>query len=682
MPNSRIDEFARDTHLEVVQRAGEKPLPEFREECFLDYVTELLEEHNEVSGVELLRPPYRANSVGSVPAAKLNGWSLSGDGATLDLFVALYAGSGAAAEIGLPEIRKHFALLRGFLRRAIGGFHEKMEASSDAFRVAQKIYETRETLASVRLFFITDGVARSLDLDEKEFPELEVRYVVWDLEKLSQLRVGEREVIELDLVNDYDGAIPCLQTADVTGEYRTFLAFFPAALLARIYGQHGQRLLERNVRAFLQSKGGVNRGLRKTLKEEPHRFLAYNNGLCCTAAEVRVSSSGQGHARLEWLKDFQIVNGGQTTASIYQAMKKDEVDATKVVVQVKLTVLSDQTRVSEIVPLISQYANSQNKVNTADFFANGKFHHALEQLSRTVWAPATTGLERGTHWYYERARGSYADDKNSRSSATKRQEWETQNPPHQKFTKTDLAKFEHSWMGQPCHVCFGAEKNFKAFAEAMVEDGEPVVDQNYFKNIVAKAILFHTAEKIFDNLDLDGFRANSVAYSVAWLAQQSHRRIDLGRIWEEQRVSPALCEALKVVLGSAHELILSQEGNPNEASKKEGCWQQFKSMDLPVGDGWREGLAEKPFEPPKTDEEALAAEWNRVRHSFMADPRTIGELEAVTGKTWMNTRRGDPAYFYAEKTWEQLRTEKLKKSQRLGLATLRRLVELFSAAAG
>ena len=680
MPNPRLDQFATDTHQEVLQRAGEKPLPEFREECFFEYVTELLEEHNEVSGVDLLRPPYRAKSVGSVPAAKLNGWSQSGDGATLDLFVVHYGGSGNVVEMGLPEIRKHFTLLRGFLRRAIDGFHTKMEESSEAFRVSQKIHETREVLATVRLFFITDAVARSLNLEEKDFPGLEVRYVLWDLDKLSQLQVGKREVIQLDLVNDYEGAIPCLQTADATGEYRTFLAFIPAPLLARIYGQYGQRLLERNVRAFLQSKGGVNRGLRRTLKEEPHRFLAYNNGLCCTAAEVRVSAARDGHARLEWLRDFQIVNGGQTTASIYQAMKKDDVDIKKVVVQVKLTVLGDQTKVSEIVPLISQYANSQNKVNTADFFANGKYHHALEQLSRDVWAPATTGLERGTHWYYERARGSYADDKASRTALAKRRDWETQNPPHQKFTKTDLAKFEHSWMGLPYLVCQGAEKNFKAFAETMVEDGEPVVDQDYFKHVVAKAILFRTAEKLFDGLDLDGYRANSVAYAVAWLAEQADRRIDLRRIWEEQRLTPALCDALKIVCAAAHEHIEKQPGNINESSKKEPCWKEFKAMALDVGDGWRTGLAETPFETHRTEEEALSAEWNRVRHVLIPDSRTIGELEAFTGKVWMPTRNGDPVCFYAEKTWDQLRTEKLKKSQRMGLTTIRGLVELFSAA--
>ncbi len=679
MPNPRLEQFAADLHQEVLAKAGidsgnalEGNLA-LREEAFTEHVVGLLSEHNEADGVELAY--HEAKSLGRVPAAKLNAWSLSGDGATAELFVTLYHGSGNLEDVGLPETRRYFQLARGFLRRALEGFHTKVEESCAAFRVMQQLHEAKDSLTTIRLFFITDGVVRSLELDEEQFPGVEVRYVVWDLEKLSTLCVGYREVIELDFVNDYDGAIPCLRTSDPTGEYQTFLAFLPAPLLARIYGQHGQRLLERNVRAFLQAKGKINRGLQRTLKEEPHRFLAYNNGLCCTAADVRVNGG-----KLEWLKDFQIVNGGQTTASIYHAVKKEHGNVDSVVVQMKLTVLKDPAKVPEIVPLISRYANSQNKVNGADFAANGPFHHSLEQLSRTVWAPAASGLERGTHWYYERARGSYADDKARQGKAAHRERWEKENPTFQKFTKTDLAKFEHAWLGLPHFVCLGAEKNFNKLAEGMEEDGEPVVDQNYFRQLVAKAILWRTAEKIFDGLELDGYRANSVAYGTAWLAEESEHRIDLDRIWKEQRVSVALCEALKVACKSAHSHITGQEGNPGEVSKRESCWQEFRQIGFPDPKAWRGELSENPFVAPNCEEEALKGEWERVRQKLMNDPRTMGDLEAQTGKVWMKTRRSDPVYFYAEKSWEQIRTERLFGNKRLGLKTIRGLVEMVSAA--
>lgn len=611
---SRLELFAYDLLQEVLAKAGgnidevnEGPKL-LREELFTESVLELLGDHDEVNGWEIC--DYDKNSVGPIPAAKLNAWSLSGDGATLDLFVTLYHGTGNVEEVSKPEVRRQFELALGFLKRSLSGFHTRMEEATNAFFAAQKIYEARDSLTTVRLYFLTDGVARSLDISQEKLPDVEVRYVAWDLEKLSRLRVGEREIIELDLANEYGGGIPCLETLDGTGEYRTFLAFFPALLLARIYGEHGQRLLERNVRAFLQAKGKVNKGLQATLRDEPHRFLAYNNGLCCTAAEVRLLQERNGAAKLSWVKDFQIVNGGQTTASIFHAHRKEKLDMSKVTVQVKLTVLRDPDQVADIVPMISRYANSQNKVNGADLAANGKFHRDLEALSRTMWAPASSGMERGSHWYYERARGSYFDDKARRGTPARQKEWAQQNPPRQKFTKTDLAKYEHGWLGLPHLVCRGAEKNFEAFAAHLEDDGEPVVDRNFFEQVVARVILWRSAEKLFDTLGKVGYRANSVAYAVAWLAEQAGRRLDLGRIWRDQRLSEDVSAALLVVCQEAHQFLTSRAGNVGEASKKPETWAEFRDMDLDVGEGWRNGLQECPdsvYPPRKPSADARAA---------------------------------------------------------------------------
>lgn len=594
MPHQTLDQFVHDLHQEVLARAGgggedgngDDRLQPLREEMFTEAVLELLDAHEEIDSWELCG--YESKSIGSVPAAKLNAWALSGDGATLDLFVTLYHGTGHLKEVGKPEMRRHFQLVMGFLKRALDGFHKRMEEASDAFHAAQSVYEARDTLATVRLFFITDGIVRSLDIAQEKVPGVDIRYVAWDLEKLSRLRVGEHGIIELDLGKDYGGGIPCLTTEGDNNEFRTFLAFFPAPLLARIYGEYGQRLLERNVRAFLQSKGKINKGLQATLRDEPQRFLAYNNGLCCTAAEVQIQSNKNGGALLTRVGDFQIVNGGQTTASIFHAMKKEKLDLSHVTVQAKLTVISDPSRVAEIVPMISRYANSQNKVNGADFAANGKFHRDLETLSRTIWAPAASGMERGTRWYYERARGSYLDDKTRQGTPGQQKDWARQNPTQQKFTKTDLAKYEHAWLGLPHLVCRGAEKNFGAFAARLEDDGEPLVDRSFFGQVVARAILWRSAEKLFDSLDLEGYRANSVAYAVGWLAEQSGRRIDLERIWRDQRVSDTLASAILVASREAHKFLTSRSGNVGEMSKKPETWAEFRDTVLEVGDEWRE----------------------------------------------------------------------------------------------
>ena len=672
-----LEQFAQDLHQEVLVKCADDAAPDMRENTFTECVLERLAEHNEADNADII-PSLRWESRGRFPAAKINAWALSGDGATLDLFVALYHGMGQPDIVSKPDVAKYFGLVRGFLRRAVDGFYTQLEESHEAFEAARQIHEAKENIATVRLFFLTDGVVgtRAAEVEEEQLPGLEIRYVLWDLEKLSRLRMGHREVIELDFVKDFGGPIPCLLTTDATKEYRTFLAYLPGPMVARIYGEHGQRLLERNVRAFLQAKGKVNKGLQETLRDAPHRFLAYNNGLCCTAAEVRMEQGKDGHMGLAWAKDFQIVNGGQTTASIYHAQKKERVDISGVVIQVKLTVLKDPSKVPEIVPLISRYANSQNKVNTADLSANGPFHHKLEELSRTVWAPAASGLERGTHWYYERARGSYLDDKAQQGTPARKREWEKMNPLHQKFTKTDLAKFEHAWLGLPHLVCQGAEKNFGKFAELLEADGEPIVDLNYFQHLVAKSILWRSAEKIFDALELEGYRANSVAYAISWLAERSRRRIDLNRIWAEQGLSPALCDAVKGACNAAWEHLNNLEGNIGEASKKSVAWEAFQKVNISLGDQWKSELAKNAFVSPRSDDEALAAEWEKVRHEFISDTQNMGQLELFTGKEWIPAKRRDSVASYASLTWGQLC---LKPG--FGAKKRRWLVEMFSTAA-
>lgn len=225
-------------------------------------------------------------------------------------------------------------------------------------------------------------------------------------------------------------------------------------------------------------------------------------------------------------------------------------------------------------------------------------------------------------------------------------------------------------------MCLGAEKNFVRFAERMEDEGEPEVNLDYFRHAVAKAILWRTAEKLFDTLDLEGYRANSVAYAVAWLAEKSGRRIDLNRIWNEQRLSPALCEALKVVCKVAWEHLMHQQGNVGEASKKAECWEAFKRKEIALPTAWQDELAESPFIAPRSEEEALAAAWERLRHKFIADSRTMEGLEAYTGKEWVRSRRRDSVSSYAVLTWEQLRGQR-----GLGLRNLRALVEMLEIAA-
>ena len=568
--------------------SGEGP-----ENAFTEVMLTYLEKSSEIDGWELsyARKPGRKN----MPAYKINAWNLHGSegeesAPLVDLFVSIHLPDRAGQSVPKADIAEHFELARSFLAqslRAFGGKLQLMEESAPPYEAAQAIHTHRDSLDTARIFLLTNGIAKAHEEKNCEIDSVEVKHYLWDFEKLRRLLSSgqAREVIELDLVRDYGGAVPCLAQEDGCGEYTAYLAFFPASLLARIYGDFGPRLLEKNVRSFLQARGKVNKGIQKTIREQPSRFLAYNNGISGTAQAVMLGRSKDGLCRLEHLRDFQIVNGGQTTASIYHAMKKEKVDISKVTVQVKLTVAAKAETVSELVPLISRYANSQNKVNMADFSANDAWHLKLESLSRTIWAPASVGTGKGTHWYYERARKSYLDDKVRAGTPARRKAWELENPVNQMFTKTDVAKYEHIWSQLPHVASRGAEKNFIEWTLAKQKAGASPPEQADFQDLIAKAILFKRTDAIVGSLDLGGYKANVVAYTLAYLVRVTNYRIDLRKIWKEQVVGDALQLAIKTVASVAYNhLINYAEGrNVTEIAKKEACWLAFRdvNVDLP-----------------------------------------------------------------------------------------------------
>ena len=662
-----LEDFLDDLNRNVSLRCAPQASSDELEQAFTEWALEELADHNESDNADVIGDaPFVAESRGQWPAAKLNAWALSGDGATLDLYISNFQRSGNVGRLGLPDTRRQYRLVLGLLRRALDGFHEKqIDRDSVIYGVSKAIFDSRDSLTTVRLILLTNQVAHAEDIEQERVESLGVRYVLWDLQKFSQLQVGHREVVTIDFKKDFGLAVPCLKQPGDSCEFTTYLAFIPGRILAQIYGEHGQRLLERNVRAFLQIKNKVNSSIQKTIRETPKRFLSYNNGLCCTAAEVHIEKSADGTLGVVWARDFQIVNGGQTTASIYRAWKKECLDIDDIAIQVKLTVVEQQQQVDELVPLIARYANSQNKVSTADLAANGTFHQQLEKLSRTVWAPATDGLAKGTHWYYERARGSYSDDK-ARQEPSRRREWEQQNPARKKFTKTDLAKYENAWLGLPQFVCRGAEKNFVKFADR-IDDASLQIDQAFFQHVVARAILWKTAERLFDALGLEGYRSHTVAYAISWIAERSSRRIDLDRIWKDQRASATICECLKIACREARKFLEDQGGDKGEASKKEELWLRFSNHKFDLPEGWKNELAEREFNSIASSEDVLEHKWETVRLKFLTDSRTFEQIEPSTGKRWIRSRAKQTVQSIATMPWSKLIAVVKKKDSRKDL---------------
>lgn len=604
-------QFATDLQQEVLSRSETEGEEAFSENVFTQIAIEYLTSAGDLDDAELCS--HRAHGL------QINGWAVSGDDECLDLLVTVYTGEVPPRTVTKDEMNTAFKRLKQFAAKAFSGYQFEVEESTAVFDAAQRIQEISRSITRIRFFLVTDGIVKLDPPKDADMEQYRVSHQVWDLERLYRLYSSgrEREAVEIDFVEITGEAIACLVQPQATPEYSAYLAIFPGTALADLYGKYGPRLLERNVRSFLQARGKINSGIRKTIMREPQMFLAFNNGLSATAEAIELVDLPCGGKGIKSVRDLQIVNGGQTTASIFHAAKKDKADLSSVFVQVKLTVLSDPEQMDAIVPRISEYANSQNKIQTADFAANDVYHRRMEELSRTIWAPARSGALRQSHWYYERARGQYQDALALERTPGQKKTFQTQNPPVQLFTKTDLAKFISTWSQLPYIVSRGAQSCFNDFTvnlEKHVEQDGPI-DQPYFQRVVAKAILFRTAERIMKTCGYAGYRANLVTYTLARISHDTKGRIDLDRIWREQAISEALEDAIAVISRHTWNHITNSpnSGNVTQYCKKEDCWLSFLSQEflLPtllraeIGQGaGRQGAAGKVFDGPEPAHDA------------------------------------------------------------------------------
>ncbi len=541
------------------------------QDFFTAVVLECLEESGEVESPVIC--PFRGYGL------QLNAYSFSEDYENVDIFVSVYNESDSLQSVSRNDIDA--AVKRGIqlYRKATNDLYTSFERDNDVYEFAITIHEKKSLIKTVKITALINGNTKPIPLNTITIDGVDISFSIWDIDRLYRVSTSGkmRETIEIDFSESFGQTIPCIENT-TSAKYSVYLAIMSGELLASLYDQYGPRLLERNVRSFLQVKGAVNKGIRDTLKNEPEMFLAYNNGISVTAESVEIVRDENGRPSIKKIRDMQIVNGGQTTASIYNAKKDKHINAdlSQVFVQMKLSVIGLSESMDEIVPKISAYANTQNKIQVADFSANDPFHRKIEELSRVIWAPAQNG-EKSKNWFYERARGQYADMLSKETTALRKKAFKELHPV---FTKTDLAKYENSWNQLPYYVSEGAQKNFKRFTIQLSERGHFVPDENYYHRLIAKAILFRRTEKLVQEQQYGGYRANIVTYALAYLSFKTAQRIDLESIWKTQTLSVALENDIVAISRVVHKIITNPPGGANigEWCKKVKCWETIKEQ--------------------------------------------------------------------------------------------------------
>lgn len=451
----------------------------------------------------------------------------------------------------------------------------------------------KKEITKYKLYILTNA-KRSATL--KHFDDLSIdgvpaECILWDLERIYNLvAVNIKAPIEIDFKDYTFEGIPSLEaSAAFTDDYKSYLCVIPGEVLADIYDTFGSRLLEGNVRSFLTAKRAVNKKIRATILNEPSRFFAYNNGIAATAMDLTFEKRNNG-LFLVGAKDFQIINGGQTTASLSNTRFRDKADLEDVYVQMKVTQIGkmDRDAADELVHQISRSSNSQNKVSEADFFATSPFHIEMEKISRRIWAPPQNGSQIETKWFYERARGQY-DQEQMRMTKAKQKQFQQMNPKNQRIQKTDLAKYRFSWEEHPNTVSRGAQTNFTEFAKEITakwDADKTQFNEMYFKESVALAIIFKTLEKMISHAAWYGnsYRANVVTYTMAmfhYLLEKQFKadEFDLMQIWHKQSVPEKLQPILDQIAREVYAYITDESRpitNVTQWCKQEACWTGMK----------------------------------------------------------------------------------------------------------
>lgn len=466
-------------------------------------------------------------------------------------------------------------------RAAVNRKFEDFEG--EARSVVEMMSDKMSEFSTGRILVLTNAEIKNPEIiaDANDIENFTISVRAYDRVRFGKMSEETSSLDDIQITfSEYLGHnLPCVEEKIQKKEYSTYLAVFTGDLIFDLFEEYGTKLFEFNVRSFLQANNKVNKGIRKTLQTEPEKFLAYNNGLVVTVEDMEIESYA-GIPAIKSVTGLQIVNGAQTSASIHRAKKIDKVDISTVSVAVKITNITEKELHSDFVKNISQFANNQNNIQPADLSANHPLHIELERLSEAVWCPG----ER-TRWFYERARGAYRMAQSSEGTTqARKREFRKTYPPSQVFKKVDVAKIFQSWELLPHEVSEGAQKNFQKFMQKL-DEAEQIdfnLDQEYYKNLIAKFILFKAIERIIRASKFPAYRANIAVYTMSFVRNKAETNLNFDMIWQHQKISDSFEEQLNSLTFDVDKAIRQSAGarNVTEHAKKEACWNDIKSQKM------------------------------------------------------------------------------------------------------
>ncbi|MBK8328499.1 MAG: AIPR family protein [Bacteroidetes bacterium] len=564
------------------------------EDKFTEYCIEVLESIGKSEGARVLSYVH-PNSQGGIDW-KINGFCLKDFVKdenkkeyyeTLDLYITFYKNE-YNYNITKDDYTKSLNQIKRFINSALKRHINYIDkAHIELYHLIGTIGKQCKDFDRINVFFLINGFSNH-DKEKIEIADTDIFVHTWDVARLFKINESNsvHEPIEIEFENFTENGkgLQCLKVPSIDEMYDCYLAIVPGEILAKLYKEYSNELLESNVRAFLGQAGKFNKGIRETIRTKPQMFLPYNNGITATAENVETKVINN-QLVITKLNDFQIVNGGQTTASLYHTQKKfKDADLTKIFVQMKLTVIKDKEQKNIEVPNISRFANSQNKVSELDLSSNNPYFIQIENLSRKKYVVNTENKNQSLLWFFERANGQYRETLNKQTPAQQKK-FKEQNPSNLKFVKSDIAKFINGWELEPHYVAQGSQKNFIHYTKKITDlvSKNKLPGENFYRKLIANAILFKTIDQLFGRKGVNAIgdtslKALSVAYTVSYFHYLTNNRIDLWKIYEEQKIDDFLSSYLSKLLGFVYNHIVTEASGSliSEYAKRQTSWDKLK----------------------------------------------------------------------------------------------------------
>ena len=670
------------------------------EEEFLKYVTDILIDGEEFDDFEEC---YYEGISRRKANMRIDGYSMDDTDGSCCVFISDYHGPHGDDAVRAEDINAMFGRVRRFVEEASKyEMYLELEESTQAYEFAQTLYYDKDKITKYRFYLLTDAYnrQRKKNIKDTEVAGTKVELNVWDISRIFDVvnSKTQKESVEILLSEFGSDGIPCvkavecvdviadievtpkydeIEEADADSKpenlitYTSYLAVVPGQVLNDLYLEYGSRLLEGNVRSFLSVRGKVNKSIQNTIKNYPEMFFAYNNGIAATASEIDTKSTPDG-LKITRINDLQIVNGGQTTASIANTLltaRKDEnIDISRLFVPMKISVL-DHSMSERIIPKISEYSNSQNKVDASDFFSNHPFHIRMEDYSRKIPAPAVHGNQYQQYWYYERTRGQYNQGKMKfKPKSSQMKQYETRYPESQVIKMVELAKYMEIYDGAPDIVSKGKQEIVKVFAADIKKQwakSDTVYNTYYYKRVVSLAIIFKATDEIIKQTswykEKHSYKANVTAYTMSILFDYVRKNVkgfevDFIKIWNQQEIYPELEQQIRVLCTQVYEFITRDDRlteNVTQWCKQARCWELAQRQDWNILPTFLRTLIEaeqiKSEEKTAKEERKVEAEidalkfimgagrdyWEKV-YSWGADRKLLSEMDSSILKLVIN----------------------------------------------